>query len=203
MTSHIQVIFDFASPNGYLLMKALPQVVDKADASVSVMPCLLGGIFKATGNLPPMVAYAGVPNKMAYQGLEMRRFCERFGLTKFKMNPHFPINTILPMRVLTAAITQGSGDVVCEILSGAIWEREADISDPAVLTRELASAGLDADALLHAAVEDTNKLKLRTNTEEAVARGVFGIPTMFINDAMYFGKDKIDDVARIAGGARH
>ena len=94
----LELIFDFGSPNAYLSMKALPELLDRTGADLLITPCLLGGIFKATGNKAPMIQYADAPAKLAYENLEMRRFIERHGLAKFRINPHFPVNTLLAMR---------------------------------------------------------------------------------------------------------
>lgn len=102
MAKTIEFIFDFGGPNAYLAYKALPEVVARSGATLRYVPCLLGGIFRATNNRPPLVRYADIPAKMEYEKLEMRRFVEAHGLTSFRINPKFPINTLLMMRVATS-----------------------------------------------------------------------------------------------------
>jgi 2-hydroxychromene-2-carboxylate isomerase len=98
MTKTVDFIFDFASPNGYLAYKTLPPILKRTGAKLNIVPCLLGGIFKATGNRPPMVAFGDVKGKLEYDRLEMTRFIKKHGLTHFKFNPHFPVNTLILMR---------------------------------------------------------------------------------------------------------
>ena len=99
--------FDFASPNAYFAYRVLPGIESRTGARFDYVPTLLGGLFKATGNQAPMIAFAAIPAKLAYEHREIVRFIERHGLTKFVMNPHFPVNTLLAMRGAVAAAGQG------------------------------------------------------------------------------------------------
>lgn len=194
MTKTLELIFDFGSPNAYLTLKVLPGILDRTGAELAVTPCLLGGIFKATGNKAPMVQYAGVPAKLAYENLEMRRFIERHGLTRFRLNPHFPVNTLLIMRGAIVAADEGRLDAYVEAVNRAMWEEGLKMDDPAVAAAFLSANGFDGPALLARTQEPAIKEKLAANTEAAVARGVFGIPTFFVGDAMFFGKDRLAQV---------
>jgi 2-hydroxychromene-2-carboxylate isomerase len=194
MTKTLELIFDFGSPNAYLTLKVLPGILDRTGAELVVTPCLLGGIFKATGNKAPMVQYAGVPAKLAYENLEMRRFIERHGLTRFQLNPHFPVNTLLIMRGAIVAADEGRLDAYVEAVNRAMWEEGLKMDDPAVAAAFLSANGFDGPALLARTQEPAIKEKLAANTEAAVARGVFGIPTFFVGDAMFFGKDRLAQV---------
>ncbi|MGB7411998.1 2-hydroxychromene-2-carboxylate isomerase [Sphingopyxis granuli] len=194
MTKTLELIFDFGSPNAYLTLKVLPGILDRTGAELVVIPCLLGGIFKATGNKAPMVQYAGVPAKLAYENLEMRRFIERHGLTRFQLNPHFPVNTLLIMRGAIVAADEGRLDAYVEAVNRAMWEEGLKMDDPAVAAAFLSANGFDGPALLARTQEPAIKEKLAANTEAAVARGVFGIPTFFVGDAMFFGKDRLAQV---------
>lgn len=194
MTKTLELIFDFGSPNAYLTLKVLPGILDRTGAELVVTPCLLGGIFKATGNKAPMVQYAGVPAKLAYENLEMRRFIERHGLTRFRLNPHFPVNTLLIMRGAIVAADEGRLDAYVEAVNRAMWEEGLKMDDPAVAAAFLSANGFDGPALLARTQEPAIKEKLAANTEAAVARGVFGIPTFFVGDAMFFGKDRLAQV---------
>src|SRR5690606_16315895 len=106
----LELIFDFGSPNAYLTLKTLPELLDRTGADLIITPCLLGGIFKATGNKAPMIQYAEAPAKLAYEHLEMRRFIAKHGLSKFRLNPHFPVNTLTIMRGAIVADDEGNLD---------------------------------------------------------------------------------------------
>jgi 2-hydroxychromene-2-carboxylate isomerase len=95
MTNTVDFIFDFASPNAYFSYKAFPPILERTNASLNLIPCLLGGIFKATGNQAPMLAFAGVKGKLEYDRVEIERFISKHGLSGFVFNPNFPVNTLL------------------------------------------------------------------------------------------------------------
>jgi 2-hydroxychromene-2-carboxylate isomerase len=194
MTATIDFIFDFGSPNAYLAWKALPALCERTGARVNLIPCLLGGIFKATNNRSPVQAFGEVKGKLAYEALETRRFVARHGLSAFRQNPHFPVNTLLIMRGLVAARRQGVGDRYLEAVLAAMWEQGEKMDDPEVVARVLSAAGLPAQALLEATQDPEVKAELVANTEAAVARGVFGIPTFFVGGEMFFGKDRLGQV---------
>lgn len=194
MARTLEFIFDFGSPNAYLAWKVLPAILARTGASLTVTPALLGGIFKATGNSAPMVAFGGVKGKLAYENLEMRRFIEKHGLTAFRFNPHFPVNTLGIMRGLVAAQAAGAGDAYVEVVLKAMWEEGRKMDDPEVIAATLTNAGLDTDALLAAAQSQPVKDALAASTAAVVERGVFGIPTFFVGSEMFFGKDRLGQV---------
>jgi 2-hydroxychromene-2-carboxylate isomerase len=196
----IDFIFDFGSPNGYLAWKVLPGVAARTGATVNLIPCLLGGIFKATNNRSPVEAFGEVKGKLAYEGLETRRYVARHGLSAYRPNPHFPVNTLLIMRGLIAARKLGVGERYLEAVLAAMWEQGEKMDDPQVVARVLTAAGLDAQAILTATQDPDVKAELIANTEAAVARGVFGIPTFFVGDEMFFGKDRLQQVEEEARG---
>lgn len=194
MTKSLELIFDFGSPNAYLTLKVLPELLDRTGADLVITPCLLGGIFKATGNKAPMIQYADAPAKMAYENLEMRRFIDKHGLSKFRLNPHFPVNTLLIMRGAIVAEDEGVLDDYVDAVNRAMWEEGVKMDDPEAAATFLTANGFNGPALLARTQEPDIKAKLVANTEAAVARGVFGIPTFFVGDAMFFGKDRLDQV---------
>ena len=194
VTKTLELIFDFGSPNAYLAMKALPELLDRTGADLLITPCLLGGVFKATGNKAPMIQYADAPAKLAYENLEMRRFIEKHGLGKFRLNPHFPINTLTIMRGAIVADAEGVLDDYVDAVNRAMWEDGLKMDDADVIATFLSANGFDGPALLARTQEPEIKAKLIANTEVAVARGVFGIPTFFVGDAMFFGKDRLGQV---------
>lgn len=194
MSRRLEFLFDFASPNAYLAYRALPPILARTGAALDVRPCLLGGIFKATGNRAPFVAFADIKGKMEYEMLEIRRFVIRHGLTKFRLNPNFPVNSLTLMRGLVAAQARGEGDAFLEMGLRGMWEEGLKLDDPDVLMRRIAVAGLDAQALLEAAQRPETKQRLAEETERAVNRGAFGIPTFFVGDEMFFGKERLGQV---------
>lgn len=200
VTKTLELIFDFGSPNAYLCMKVLPELLDRTGADLLITPCLLGGIFKATGNKAPMIQYADAPAKLAYENLEMRRFIEKHGLSKFRLNPHFPVTTLTIMRGAIVADEEGVIDDYIDAVNRAMWEDGLKMDDPEVIATFLSANGFDGPALLGRTQEPEIKAKLVANTEAAVARGVFGIPTFFVGDAMFFGKDRLPQVEEALSG---
>jgi 2-hydroxychromene-2-carboxylate isomerase len=191
MSVTVDFIFDFGSPNAYLAHRTLPGVLQRTGASVRYIPCLLGGIFKATGNQPPMVAFGGVKGKLDYEMLENRRFIARHGLTRFRFNPHFPVNTLLLMRGAVAAEMDGYLADYVEAGLVSMWEQGLKMDDPEVYVVAMTKAGLDGAALLERAQAPAVKARLVENTTAAVERGAFGIPTFYVRDEMFFGKDRL------------
>ncbi|ACL94145.1 2-hydroxychromene-2-carboxylate isomerase [Caulobacter vibrioides] len=197
----IDFIFDFGSPNAYLSWKLLPEIAARQGAAVRLIPCLLGGIFKATGNQAPMIAFGGVKGKMDYEMLETRRFIAAHGLTAFRFNPHFPVNTLLLMRGMIAAQRIGVAEAYLEAMLKGMWEDGLKLDDPEVFVATANAAGLDGAALLAATGDAEVKAELVANTEAAVARGTFGIPTFFVGEEIFFGKERLGQVeAELAKG---
>lgn len=194
MSKTVEFVFDFGSPNAYLALPVLREIAARQGAEVKLLPALLGGIFKATDNRPPMVAFGPVKGKMEYERLEMERFIARHGLTRFRMNPHFPVNTLLAMRGMIAAQELGVEDAYVAAVLAAMWEDGEKMDDPEVFARVLDVARLDGAGVAALASEDRIKQRLAANTEAAVARGVFGIPTFFVGSEMFFGKDRLGQV---------
>jgi len=198
--TEIEFIYDFGGPNSWFVHRAIPAIEAQGKVRFRYVPVLLGGIFKATGNRPPVMTYGHVESKMAYDRLEMDRFMARHGISGFKLNPHFPVNTLLPMRGAVAAERLGCGPAYREAMFVALWEQGLKLDEPAVWAESVSAAGLDA-AALGALVEDPEvKGELVANTEAVVARGAFGVPTFFIGTEMWFGKDRLRDVVEAAGG---
>jgi 2-hydroxychromene-2-carboxylate isomerase len=194
LMKNVEFIFDFASPNAYLVLPVLRDIVARTRTSLTITPCLLGGIFKATGNQAPMIAFAPVKGKMDYEMLETRRFIAAHGFTKFSMNPHFPINSIHAIRGLIAAQKVGVADGYLDAILSGFWEQGAAMGDITVIADVLNKAGLDGTALMEATANAEVKATLIANTENAVARGAFGIPTFFVGADMYFGKERLGQV---------
>lgn len=201
MSVTVDFIFDFGSPNAYLSHRILPGIVQRTDATFRYVPCLLGGIFKATGNQPPMVAFGSIKGKLAYEMLENRRFIARHGLTRFHFNPHFPVNTLMLMRGAIAAQMDGRLSEYVEAGLTGMWEQGLKMDDPGVYVTAMTRAGLDGASLLERTQDPAVKAKLVENTVAAVDRGAFGIPTFYVGEEMFFGKDRLGQVEEAIAAA--
>ncbi len=191
MNKSVDFYFDFGSPAAYLAWTQLPQLCADAGATLNYKPMLLGGVFQATGNRAPI----SVPLKGSYLFEDLGRFARRYGVM-LRHNPHFPINTITLMRVASGLQMRADPrfDAYVKAMFEAMWVNAKNLGDPATLTEVLAAAGLHAAELMALAVEPAAKDRLRADTEAAVARGIFGAPTMFVGDQMYWGQDRLDFV---------
>lgn len=194
MNTSIQFLFDFGSPNAYLCHKVLPAVMERAGATVEYVPILLGGLFKLTNNRSPIEVYADVPNRRAYDMLEIKRFVRKHGITQFRMNPFFPVNTLQMMRGAVAAQTLGCFARYVEVMFAAMWEAARNLNEATEVLATLTSAGLDGKAITEASQLPEVKAKLLANTQSAFERGAFGSPTFFVGDEMFFGKDRLQDM---------
>ncbi|MGB2248132.1 MAG: 2-hydroxychromene-2-carboxylate isomerase [Alcanivorax sediminis] len=189
MSKTVEFIFDVGSPTAYLAWTQLEAMCDRTGAELQLTPVLLGGIFKATGNNPP----GAVPAKGMYMMRDLARYAQRYQVS-LNMNPHFPVNTLMPMRIVTAAIGTPELNAVVKALYDAMWKSPCKLSETEELTRVLSEAGLDAEHWLSRAADESVKDTLKANTEAAVKRGVFGAPTLFVGNEMFFGQDRLDFV---------
>ena len=192
MTKAVEFFFDFGSPTSYLAWTQLPRIAAAAGARIDWRPMLLGGVFKATGNASPVLVAA----KGRWMGADIARWAKRYGVP-FRFNPHFPINTLTLMRG-AAGLQMRRPEVFERYLATiyeAMWKEPANLGDPGVLAATLAAAGFDADEFAALVADPEVKAKLVATTEEAVGRGVFGAPTCFVGEAMFFGQDRLDFVA--------
>lgn len=194
MAKTLEFLFDFGGPNSYLAHKALPAICAQTGAEVVYTPILLGGLFKLTNNQAPLIRYADTPAKRNYEMLEFDRFVKAHQLP-FKMNPHFPINSLHLMRGAVAAQHLGCFMSYVEAIMTAMWEDGANTGDAAVVMHVLDQAGLDGSALLAKADDPDVKAELAANTEQAAARGAFGVPTFFVGEDMFWGKERLGQVA--------
>ncbi len=202
MTKTIEYIFDFAAPNGYLAWYPLKDIAARTGASLTVTPVFLGGMHKLTGNSPPMMRDADVKGKVPYAALEFQRFLDRHDMTRFRMHPALPFNSILLQRVLVASDSEEERQRLVEALLPAVWERNIDCGDVEAVGQELDNAGFDAGRLLAATQDAEIKAKLAENTERAVERGAFGIPTFFVGEEMWFGKERLGQLEEYLSGGR-
>lgn len=190
----VEFHFDFGSPNAYLAHRVIPAIEARTGASFRYVPVLLGGVFKATGNASPAVTLQGVRNKGEYEGLEMRRFLARHGITDFVPNPHFPVNTLGIMRGAVAARRLDCFERYVDEVYRHMWRDPKKMDEPDVVRAAWLESDLPADALTEALQDPAVKAELRANTEDAVSRGVFGSPSFFVGSELYFGKDRLRDV---------
>ena len=198
MAKTLEFIFDFVSPNAYLAWYPVKDIVARTGATLEVTPVFLGGMHRLTGNAPPFQRDAGVKGKNEYAMLEMRRFIARHGLDKFTMHPQFPFNSVTLQRMLLAV--EGERRVaLADALLPAIWEQGVALDDTAALGAVLTAAGFDPQALLAATQDAAIKQRLIDNTEDAVNRGTFGIPTFYVDGAMFFGKERLNQVEEELG----
>ena len=196
MTSTPQFFFDFGSPASYLAWKRLADLQARTGVTFELVPMLLGGVFKATGNASPVT----VPAKGAWMGRDLARWAERYG-TPFRFNPHFPINTLRLMRGAIAAQTRGELVAYADAVFDAIWQDQRNMGDLAEVAAALTAAGLDAAAYAAAGEDEAVKARLVANTEAAVAAGVFGAPSFLVAGELYFGQDRMDFVEAALVGA--
>jgi 2-hydroxychromene-2-carboxylate isomerase len=199
VATRLEFFYDYGSPYSYLADTQLAALRERTGCEIVYRPMLLGAVFKATGNRSP--AMEPIEAKRRYGAVELARWVAHLRVP-FQMNPHFPINTLPLMRAAHAARELGVFRPFHAALYPAFWARGEDLGAPAVAQRVLADAGLDAGAILAAAGADGPKQALRATTDEAIARGVFGAPTFFVGDEMFFGNDRLPFVERALVEAR-
>ena len=191
MTKQVEFFFDIGSSYSYIAYKALPALADAHGAQIVWKPMLLGGVFKASGNHSP----AEVPAKGQWMNRDLQRWAARYG-APFTLNPNFPINTLTLMRGAVGMQMRGLDfPKYLETMFHAMWAEPRNLGDPQELAAVLRQAGFDVDAFQALVNDPAVKEQLKKNTEEAVARGVFGAPTFFVGDDMFWGQDRLDFVA--------
>jgi 2-hydroxychromene-2-carboxylate isomerase len=190
----VEFHFDFGSPNAYLSHVVIPRIEQRTGAKFVYVPILLGGVFKLTNNRSPVESYAGIRNKLPYERLETERFIKKHSIDNYRFNPFFPVNTLALMRGAVAAQRLGVFERYVAEMFRHMWAEPKDMDDPAVIGAALQESGFDAPQLLALAQDQTVKDELAANTSRSVERGTFGAPTFFVDDEIYFGKDRLRDV---------
>jgi 2-hydroxychromene-2-carboxylate isomerase len=193
MSGTVEFFFDFGSPAAYLASTQIEAIA--GEGNVTWRPMLLGGVFKATGNASPVM----VPAKGKWMMGDLAQWASRYSVP-LNMPPGFPLNTLYLMR--GACALEGTDQFMPYVRAvyDAMFDQGRDMSDPAVIGEVLTAAGLDARAIIASTQDDAVKAKLKANTEEAVARGVFGAPTIFVGDQMFFGQDRLELVREALSG---
>jgi 2-hydroxychromene-2-carboxylate isomerase len=198
----LEFLFDFGSPNAYLSHLVIPEIEKRRSVKFDYVPILLGGVFKLTNNRSPAETNVGIRNKPEYQQLETERFIRQHGITRFRMNPHFPVNTLMIMRGAVAARKLGVFERYVDEVYRHMWAEPKKLDDPAVLRAALLESNLPADRLFELVQTQEVKDELLAETQRAVERGTFGSPTFFVDGEIYFGKDKLRDVEEAIGARK-
>jgi 2-hydroxychromene-2-carboxylate isomerase len=194
MTPRVEFHYDFGSPNAYLCHRVLPALMARTGVDIHYVPILLGGVFKATNNRSPMEQFADVKNKPEYQAKETQRFLLKHGITELQRNPFFPVNTITLMRGAIYAQGKEWEAEYIEAMFKAMWERGLNMADPEQIGTVLAEAQLPISEIVAAVADPEVKQGLIDSTANSVARGNFGSPSFFVEDELFFGKDKLRDI---------
>ncbi len=191
MSKTVEFFFDLGSPATYLAYTQLPALCAASGAQLTYKPMLLGGVFKATGNASP----ATVPAKGRYMFQDLARYAQRYNVP-LKFNPHFPINTLLLMRAVTGIQMHQPERFLdfIDCLFRALWVEGRHLGDLSVVAAVLAERGFDHEHVLALTNDDVVKAALKDNTEHAIQRGVFGAPTMFVGNQLFFGQDRLEFV---------
>jgi 2-hydroxychromene-2-carboxylate isomerase len=194
----VEFFFDVGSPTSYLAWTRLPQITRETGARLVHRPMLLGGVFKATGNASPVT----IPAKGRWMNDDIARWAARYGVP-FAPNPHFPVNTLALMRgAIGLQMRQPEAfERYLGAVFAAMWVQARKLDDPAELAPVLRDAGIDAEAFAALVADPGVKAALVAATDEAVRRGVFGAPTCFVGDAMFFGQDRLDFVRDALGAS--
>jgi 2-hydroxychromene-2-carboxylate isomerase len=187
----VEFHFDVGSPASYLAWTQLPRLARETGATVEYRPMLLGGVFQATGNRSPME----VPAKSRWMNEDLARFAQRYGV-EFRLNPHFPINTLMLMRGALGLQMREPDRFVpyVDAVNRAIWVDGRNMNEPAQVAAALQQAGFDPQAVLALTQDPQVKDRLKAATQQAVERGVFGAPTFFVGEQMFWGQDRLDFV---------
>lgn len=199
MSQTVDFYFDLISPPSYLAYTQLPKIAAQTGAHINWRPVLVGAIHKATGNRAPIE----VPAKGKYLLTDLARYAARYQVP-FRLNPHFPFSTLLHQRIATGLLMRQSEAFVgyVEAMFEAIWVEGLNLTDPAVIAQVVSRAGVDPAQALALAEDPAVKDALRQATEDAVARGAFGVPTFFVGEDIFWGQDRLDFVrAALAAGA--
>jgi 2-hydroxychromene-2-carboxylate isomerase len=199
----VEFHFDFGSPNAYLSHLVIPEIETRTGTRFEYVPILLGGVFKMTNNRSPAETLRGIRNKPEYERLETQRFVRRHGITHFKPNPFFPVNTLMMMRGAIAARSFGVFERYVDEMFRNMWAESKKMDDRAIFRATLTQAGFDATRLIDLIETREVKDELIRNTERSVKRGTFGSPTFYVGDDIFFGKDRLRDVEEMIAAQAH
>jgi len=187
MVKNIEFYFDFGSPTAYLAFTQLQLIAERQKANLIYCPILLGGVFKATGNNPP----ASVPAKGKYMMVDLQRYADKYKVP-YKRNPYFPINTLSLMRGAVSYQEEGDFLKYVNVIFQNMWIDPKNLNDEEVLKKVLIDSNFDINDFMKRISDQNIKNKLISNTENAVKKGAFGAPTIFVGDEMFFGQDRME-----------
>ena len=189
-------IFDFGSPKTYLVYKLLPGIEKRTNTKAEYVPVLLGGIFKSTNNVSPIESFKTVPAKGKYDDLDTARFVKKHNIA-FNFNSNFPINTLNLMRGAIYAQENEIFDKYVEVVFTSMWVDNKKMDDLEVIQSVLLDNGLPVKEIFEGTQDQEIKDKLIKNTSEAVEKGVFGAPSLLVNNELFFGKETLQDVEEL------
>ncbi len=191
MAKTFDYYFDFGSLATYLAHTQMDKIKAETGASPVYLPMLLGAVFKATGNASP----ASVPAKGKYIFVDFKRFADSYGVP-LETNPFFPIITTALMRMVTGLQMRSDARMheFMDTIFKAIWVDAMNLNAPEVVEQILREAHFDPVELLQLANEQATKDRLKDITTQAVDRGVFGAPTFFVGEDMFWGQDRIEQL---------
>jgi 2-hydroxychromene-2-carboxylate isomerase len=191
MSKTVEFFFDLGSPTTYLAYTQLPKICAQTGSQLIYQPMLLGGVFKVTGNASPI----SIPAKGRYMLQDLARYARRYEVP-LAFNPHFPINTLLLMRAVTGMQLRHPQRFVAFIdcLFRALWVEKRNLNDQATVAAVLSEGGFDPLEVLALTSDEEVKSALKDKTEQALQRGVFGAPSMFVDNQLFFGQDRLDFV---------
>ena len=196
----LEFFFDCSSPWTYLAFTRIHDIVARTGAKIVWRPILVGGVFNAVNKDVYERRANPDPRKASYSGKDLQDWARLAGISIGKP-PVFPVRAVAAMRCVLAADEQGKLVELARVLFEAYWRDLKDIGQADVLREACRAAELEPDAILARADAPDMKERLRANTEEVIARGGFGSPTMFVNrDDMYFGNDRLPLVEAALGG---
>lgn len=199
----VEFFFDCSSPWTYLGFHRMVQLSAELDQPVTWRPFLVGGVFNTVNPSVYRSRETPVPAKQAYMLKDLADWARHYGLAIRWPQKIFPVNSVKAMRACFFADAQGRVVPFARAVFEVYWGEMRDISQDDVVADAAAKAGLEPAAILAAAAGDDAKAKLRANTDELIARGGFGSPTIFVDGTdMYFGNDRLDLVAAAVRRAR-
>ncbi len=188
MKKKIEFYFDFGSPTSFLAYYRLKEIAKQYDAEIDYKAVLLGGVFKATSNASP----GTIPAKGRHLAMvDLPRFAKRYDVP-LVFNPYFPINTLPLMRGFYAAKELGLADQYMQATFDAMWQKKVNFSKPENLPALVSELGLNVEEFQILMSSDSIKGQLKSCSDELVKRGGFGVPTLYVEDEMYFGQDRLD-----------
>jgi len=198
----VEFHFDLGSPNAYLSHLVIPEIERRTGVKFDYVPILLGGVFKLTNNRSPAESMRDIKNKPEYERLEIRRFIQRHAITRFQINPYFPVNTLVLMRGTIAAQSLGVFERYVDEMYRYMWADPKKMDDPQVLRAALEESGLPSERILELVQTQKVKDQLLENTQRSVERGTFGAPTFYVGDEIFFGKDRLREVEELIQESR-